>query len=291
MIRLKLIWLGITTAALILLTGCGGLQNDVEQAIGKTKDTFGETVKDASTWKEKIDHKGISKELNAAVSAGSAKSIYLDNAVGRIEVKKAAGDQIKVKATIWSIDRPSLKGKMEKVFEQSVVQTIVNGDQVTISTSPKDDAQMDLWEWAKKLWGFNEFSIDYQIELPANITEFHISNDVGDIKLTDLKGAYQVASDVGTVKISGAQISGKSSIKTATGSLELGITDMSDESSIEAIADVGSIRTTLPETLACTLDTKSELGEITGAKKGKSDVNGGGPLVSLSTTIGSITID
>ncbi|MFD1178305.1 hypothetical protein ACFQ3W_18675 [Paenibacillus puldeungensis] len=288
---LKLIWLGITTATLILLTGCGGLQNDVEQAIGKTKDTFGEAVKDAATWKEELAHKGVSKELKTEVSAGSAKSVFLDNAVGSIEVKPTTGDQIKVKATIWSINRPSFKGKQEKVFEQSTVRTIVNGDQVKITTSPKDDAQMDLWKWAKKQWGFSEFSIDYQVELPANITEFHISNDVGDIKLTDLKGAYQVASDVGTVKISGAQISGKSSVKASTGSLELGIAAMSDESSLEAVADVGSIRTTLSKTLACTLNTKSELGKITGAEKGKSDVNGGGPLVSLSTSIGSITID
>ncbi|MNN97581.1 hypothetical protein D3C81_2167760 [compost metagenome] len=65
---------------------------------------------------------------------------------------------------------------------------------------------------------------------------------------------------------------------------------MTGNSSLTASSDVGAIKTTLVSGLNCTVKASSELGAISGVSKGKQDYNGGGPLLSLSTEIGAITV-
>ncbi|MOA64814.1 hypothetical protein D3C78_1909910 [compost metagenome] len=75
----------------------------------------------------------------------------------------------------------------------------------------KDDPEQDLWEWSESKYGFSDFSIDYEIGLPSNVTVLDVTNDVGETSLADITGEYQIQSDVGSIKISGAHFTGDSS--------------------------------------------------------------------------------
>lgn len=65
---------------------------------------------------------------------------------------------------------------------------------------------------------------------------------------------------------------------------------MDSSSSLLAKTEVGSVSAVLDDNLKCSLEAKSELGQIKGVPGGKADINGGGPLVSLSSEIGAITV-
>ncbi|MNC33964.1 hypothetical protein D3C75_823760 [compost metagenome] len=108
--------------------------------------------------------------------------------------------------------------------------------------------------------------------------------------MQELQGTFDISSNVGSILIDNAQFSGKSTVKSNTGSIELDIRAMKAGSSLKAHSDIGKVIADLDSSLKCTVSAKSELGQITGTGAGKTDIKGGGPLLSLSTQIGSITV-
>ncbi|MNP52140.1 hypothetical protein D3C76_1465100 [compost metagenome] len=96
---------------------------------------------------------------------------------------------------------------------------------------------------------------------------------------------------MGTINIEGAEIQGKSAISSDVGSIQLGMDLMESDSNLDVETDVGSIQVNLAETVKCKLKIDSDLGQVVGASKGTSDINGGGPVLSLISAVGSITVD
>jgi hypothetical protein len=66
---------------------------------------------------------------------------------------------------------------------------------------------------------------------------------------------------------------------------------MDSGSSLKAESDIGKISADLASSVQCTVEAESELGHIAGAAGGKQDYNGGGPLVTLTTQIGAISVN
>ncbi|OAB45391.1 hypothetical protein [Paenibacillus glacialis] len=283
--------------SLALLSGCAKNANEVIQtSIGEATqaiETIGDTVKDtASEWGDQLKRTGIHKEIVLSQEVDSSVSVlHLANEVGSIEVKGSSEDKINVSATIWSLDKSSRDDKYQEMMDNAEIIAVVSGDQLKITTHPKGNEKLDLWKWAKKEYGFSNFGIDYVVEIPNTVNGFNISSEVGGINLSNLKGIYDVHSEVGTIIIEGAHIQGKSNVGSETGSIKLAIDQMEDDSRLEANTEVGSIHANLAESLQVSLETDSEIGSITGAPKGTSDINGGGPLLSLTTSVGSITIE
>lgn len=283
--------LTIITGLGILLAGCDGIADKsadvIKQGVNEAV-AMGNTVSDkALDWKKD----GIRKDLSAAQAAGSALKLHLENKVGNIEMKAASGDQINVNATIWSQNDSSRKAEYEEIMDNAEISIIKNGEQLDVVTHPKGDEKHDLWEWAKDKYGKSNFSIEYVVEIPASMNSFEIISDVGEIHLSDLKGTYHISNHVGRIHIERAHITGKSSVESEAGSLRLSINEMDSKSSLKAVTKVGSINAALADSLECSLQIDSEVGRITGAAKGKSDINGGGPLLSLTSSVGSIAIE
>jgi len=253
-----------------------GLEKSVEKSAEKVKDSFKVTR--------------ISKQLSTEQEIGSSSVLSLENPVGEVEVKPVSGTRMTVTATLWLEDKTSHEADREKISGNAEVSIQISGDEIKVSTHAKDHPQKDLWTWAQDELDYSNFSIDYVIGLPEGVDRYEITNNVGEVRLQNLKGTYRIAGNVGAIKISGAEISGESSVSTDTGSIRLDIAEMKDGSSFKARTEVGSLTAVLAESLKCTLEAKSELGSITGAAGGTKELNGGGPLISLSTQIGAITI-
>ncbi|OAB36789.1 hypothetical protein PMSD_10770 [Paenibacillus macquariensis subsp. defensor] len=279
--------------SLLLLSGCTNNADDVIQtSIGEVAQAIGDTVKDtASELGDQFKRTGVHKEILLSQEIGSSVSVLkLENEVGNIEVKGTSGDKISVSATIWSLDKSSRDDKYQEMMDNAEITATVSGDQLEINMHPKGDEKLDMWRWAKKEYGFSNFSIDYVVEIPNTLYSFNISSEVGEINLSHLKGRYDVHNEVGSISIEGAHIQGKSNVGSETGNIKVAIDQMDDDSRLEVKTDVGSIHANLAESLQVSLETDSEVGSITGAPRGTSDINGGGPLLSLSTSVGSITI-
>jgi hypothetical protein len=298
----KMAWLAASAVLLTLATGCGPAENQLQQTLGSTVDSVSQSISQtaasvqqsvalaAGEWKNDLTFTGRSHELSASGEIGTAGKLQLENAVGRLELKEGTSDQIVVKATIQAADLPARKEKLDKLFEQSEVTVTPRGNSAQVRVHAKGAPDQNLWDWAQKELHFTEFRIDYVVEVPAGIQEFEVTNNVGEIAASGLTGTYRLQGDVGSIRVEDARLLGNSSIRTATGSIDLNILAMDSGSELQAKTDVGSVTATLDPSLACDLETSSELGEINGAAKGRSERGGGGPLIALGTSIGSVTV-
>ncbi|CAM4478793.1 hypothetical protein U9M73_12700 [Paenibacillus phoenicis] len=303
----QIAWLAASAVLLALASGCGPAENETlqqqwGQTLGNTVDSISQSISEtaasvqqsvalaADEWKDDLTFTGRSHDLSTSEAIGNASKLQLENAVGRLELKEGTSDQIVVKATIQAADLPARKEKLDTLFEQSEVTVTSQGNTAQVRVHAKGAPDQNLWDWAQKELHFTEFRIDYVVEVPAGIQEFEVTNHVGEIAASGLTGTYRLKGEVGSIRVEDARLSGDSSIRTATGSINLDILTLDTGGQLQAITDVGSITATLDPSLACDLETSSELGEVIGAAKGRSERGGGGPLVALETSIGSITV-
>lgn len=260
--------------------GLGQAAAAVTQAAQNTADKVVSSVKEGS----------ISRELQEKANIGSASALSVENAIGTLEVRSVQGDQIRVKATVQAYNTFKSEQQRREILDNAVVSVQVNGKQAKVITHAKDKPDQNLWTWAQHKFGAAEFSIDYVIEIPEQVTMYQLSNDVGDIKLNQLQGTYQVSTNVGAIHINGATVLGKSTIESDTGSITLNVADLQKGSSLKVSTHVGTITAAFAKKLHYNLETSSEIGHIQGAPAGKSTVGSGGPLVSLKSQIGAITV-
>lgn len=275
-----------------MLSGCTNNTETIQSGIGEAVEGIRDTVQDtALDLSDELKRNGIHQEISLSQEVGSSISaLHVDHEVGNIVVKGTSGDKINVTATIWSLDKSSRDDKYQEIMDHAEIAVVVNGDQLEVATHPKGNEKLNMWKWAKKEYGFSNFTIDYMVEIPDRVKNYDISSEVGEINLSNLTGVYDVHNNVGSISIEGAHIEGKSSVVSETGSLQLGIDQMKEDSSLKVRTEVGAIVANLAESLQCSLETKTEVGSITGATKGKSDINGGGPLLSLTSSVGSIMV-
>ncbi|WP_379129808.1 DUF4097 family beta strand repeat-containing protein [Paenibacillus sp. sgz500958] len=276
------------------LSGEGSFQQlgeSIQQEVGKAAATVEQAVeKTAVKVSDSITADWTSTELSASQAINSASTLTMVNPVGKIEVRPVTGEQLTVTATVRLEKDSAHEADHQIIMDNAEVSIQLSGDRVNVSTHSKENPGQDLWSWAQDELDDSDFTIDYAIGVPEGIDTFEITNNVGEIRLQDLKGVYHVTSNVGAIHISGAEVTGSSTVEANTGSIRLDLASMAEGSSLKAKTDVGSLTAILPESMGCDLETSSELGAITGADSGTSKLNGGGPLLSLSSKIGSITV-
>lgn len=274
----------------------GNFQQEAAQAVRQGIGTATVAVADAvQNTAEKIENQinaeGISREFSTSLPAGSASGLKLDNAVGEIIVTPASGDEINVHATVIVHDR-SDNETTAGILDHAEVSIEHKGDSLKVSTHGPGSPKNNLWDWAQKEYGESNFSIHYAIELPDTVRKVEISNNVGTIQLRGLQGTFDIGSNVGSIILQDTFFTGKSAVVTNTGSIELGISGMESGSSLKAKSDIGKISAGLSGSVQCTVKADSELGHIAGIAAGeRQDYNGGGPLVSLTTQIGAISVN
>ncbi|WP_019910373.1 hypothetical protein [Paenibacillus sp. HW567] len=302
----------IAVVSIALLAGCRELPGkeaadaQLEQRLsGKSHETIAETAKQelgqitanveqavqntAVKVTQEINSRSMSKELTASLKSGSASVLSLDNPIGNVQVTSAKDDTVTVKATVATHNVSTHETSLE-ILDNAEVSIETSGDKLTVSTHAKDNPNKSLWTWAQKKFGSSDISIDYEIGIPDSIYEYQIINNMGAIGLQDLKGTFHIVSNVGSIHLENARVSGKSAIKSDTGSIRLDINEMDPGSSLNVKSEIGKITAAVSSNLKCTVEASSQLGRITGTSKGKKDFNGGGPLLSLSTQIGSIAV-
>ncbi|MNI13368.1 hypothetical protein D3C76_1033470 [compost metagenome] len=289
---LKPVGIIAATVLLGLMAGCGGL-GEAEQAINSSVQKIDDVVTDAvNTSKQIIKESGRSMEVTSEEEVGTATTLNMNNSVGDVYIRNVSGTKITAKSTITAT--PSLlrsKNQLQEILEQAEVSVVIEGDQARVFTHAKDHPEQDLWDWSESEYGFSDFSIDYEIGLPSNVTVLDVTNDVGEINLADINGEYRIQTDVGSIKVSGAHFTGDSTLSSSTGSIDLEIEQIDSAGSLKAVADVGSIDLKLGEAVSCVLELKAEVGAISGASNGESKRGDGGPRVSLTTSVGAINVE
>ncbi|NQX46147.1 hypothetical protein HQN87_12480 [Paenibacillus tritici] len=264
----------------------------VKQGLSNATVAVGDVVQHTTDMvQDTINENGISREFSTSLPADSASLLKLDNALGEVVVMPASGDEIAVKATVIVHEQPGHK-LVSGVLDHAEVSIEHKGDALIVSTHSTDNTKKSLWDWAQKKYGDSNFSINYVIELPDTVGKFEIDNNVGTVQIRGLEGTFDINSNVGSIILQDSVITGKSSVESNTGSIELAISGMDKGSSLKAKSNIGTITADLADLMKCTVKARSELGDISGVVSGEeNDFNGGGPLVSLSTEIGAISVN
>ncbi|WP_223066747.1 DUF4097 family beta strand repeat-containing protein [Paenibacillus caui] len=288
----------LAAASLALLAGCMGeasqTGDDIKQKVNEAGNSISHSIQDiASNVGEELQSRSgrLEKSVSASMDQVAADSaLEVDNQVGQIEIKPSTGNALTAEAVISSQDKKAFHAEREAILEEATVSITAEDNEIRVHVHPKGDPSKDLWDWAEEKYGFSDFSIDYIIEVPESLTVYNLENNVGNIKLQELAGAFQIKTDVGNVEMDQTAFTDDSVVTSNTGEIELDIASLADKASLKAKTDIGSLNAHLAKALKCTLDVSTDVGEITGAAKGESKINGGGPELSLSTDVGAINV-
>lgn len=268
--------------SMLVLSGC-------DDSPGSSSNS--ESSSSTAKWYDQMLSNSVQEDLSVIVEQDIAEAIKIGNIIGNIELSASPNDKLSVKASVHTSNNDRGKTMMQEIVKEAGVSVRVDGDKMIVLAHPQEDPEMDLWTWAQRKYGDSKFSIHYEVQLPATVNRFDVSTEVGEIGLSGLEGEYKVFSSVGDIRIDQANIQGKSSLQSELGSLRLQLNGIASESDLKATTDVGTITAKLPSDSSYSLNIATDLGRVSGANKGKSDVNGGGPLVTLTSSVGSITVE
>ncbi|MUG44113.1 DUF4097 family beta strand repeat-containing protein [Paenibacillus woosongensis] len=288
--RLNSITMTAAAVTLAMLAGCG-IQDKSDEVIVQAASSLEQSVIPAADkWGQRSKEAGLFREISAYHQMGKATRLSVDHTVGNIKISAYDGEEIRVHAVVW-FGKSTQQESRQRILDQAEVSVIDKGELLRIVTHPKDEPDSSLWKWAEKKYGFSDFMIDYEIEVPEVLESYDIRHEVGNIELHDLKGSYSIHSEIGQVKLNNVRISGRSSVATSTGSVDVSIAELSGQGQLNVQTEIGNIHAALGDAVECTLVIKNDVGKITGAAEGTSQINGGGGEILLQTQVGSIMVE
>lgn len=278
-----------------VLVGCDAALN-ADETVNRELDKLAQignlAGESAIAISDQVKREGKEFEWTTAQEAGTAEGLVIDHAVGNIELIAVPGNEVNVKTTVWFNESFFKNDNIRtQVTEQAATSLTVQDGMLELRTHPRDDSGISLWDWSQKQFGDSGFMIDYVIEVPEALQNIRIKNDVGKVRVNELKGAFELQLGAGEIQLNQTEITGISRIVSEAGSIKLDLKQIDTDGSLTASTSAGSITAAFAPSMKYTLDTETELGQITGASRGQSDVNGGGAKISLTTSVGSIKVN
>jgi hypothetical protein len=268
-----------------------------------------------------------SKEFEAQVEHRFAtqpgSTLKLSNIRGSISVNSWSDDVIQVLATKKVRDL----GEEEalKLLDRISIDVQPNGAVAVVKTQgpsgEKEKYNVDYKLMVPRRLNLQLTTDVGDIEVRAVDGIVNVYADVGDVKLTEIEGTIEARTDVGDIEgtqltgdmdfrtdvgdIKVEEVNGTIGARTDVGGIEVGVHDRSQPAPIKIRTDVGSIELSLPHGFAADLALQTDVGDISSdlpvqvegnllgsipGKKVKGKLNMGGPLIEISSDVGSIRI-
>lgn len=123
------------------------------------------------------------------------------------------------------------------------------------------------------------YEVTLEVTVPREV-QLKISQAVGSIRLTNLKGSVEASAKVGSIQA--IEVSGRVALSTDVGSIEV-VAPKGLSAQVQAKANIGAIQSDLP------LEVAKPRGVATGSSA-SGTVGGGEGELSLKTNVGSIRI-
>ncbi|HUU28630.1 MAG TPA: DUF4097 family beta strand repeat-containing protein [archaeon] len=256
-------------------------------------------------------------------------SFSLDNVCGRIEVSGWDQNKVQIQA-VKKVSKVSSQKKAQKWLDRIEIRIDQEGSSIKIETKfPKKfspnlrDSEFERHWFLKTLSWLSDFScrksqleVNYKVMLPR-VTDVNLDNnlgkievrdlegditakvDLGEIRMYELTGNLKAQADLGSITMEG--INGSVTANTDLGSISMDLEKLDPDQNIKLSSELGSISLGLPQTIAADLDLSTELGSIKldfpvtvqgeiSKHRVKGKINGGGPLIKISTELGRVKI-
>lgn len=279
-------------ASTLLLAGCSDQLNDklssVASGAENTVNQVGELIQNTGAdWTEGMRNSEFTQQITKAQPLINTTTLIINHPVGNITIEPSSTrGEIKVEAKISG----SEKDKIKKMFKQTEVSLVSDQGTLTILIHPQGKKNVDLWDWAKKQHKISKLLVDYTIYVPEQVNAYQIHSNVGSITMNKPQGSLKLQTDVGNIQVQEAKIAGESSIVVNTGELDMSIDKQSKFSSLKAKVELGNIVAQIPSALPSEVEATTELGSLIGIDREGIKLNGGGPRITLGTSVGSITV-
>jgi hypothetical protein len=183
------------------------------------------------------------------------------------------------------------RGDPQEALDELRVEIDADGGGIEI------DTYYPSW---KKLFGWSEVSasVDYDIKVPRR-ANLNVRTTNGEVEIEGIEGEIRLRSTNGGLTVSDA--AGSVSAGTTNGAIQVELDSVDAASEMEFETTNGGIRLYLPSNIQASLSARTTNGTIetdfpvtvSGTYRRnrlEGDINGGGPLVELRTTNGSIRI-
>lgn len=219
--------------------------------------------------------------------------VTLKNSNGKVEIEGWDKEEFYMEA-----EKQVKAGSREKAEKMLVeVEIMIDQSANEISIEAREPQQSSgFWDW---IFG-DELSVNihYKLRVPQDC-RLQIDNTNGSVEISTVEGEIRLETTNG--KIVANDIGGTVEGHTTNGSIKSQISSIAERGSIQFTTTNGSIETTLPGNASFELRARTTNGSINTdfpvnisgkyiGSRVESSVNGGGPLVFLQTTNGSINI-
>lgn len=219
--------------------------------------------------------------------------ISLQNINGSVWVEGWDQNAVMIEAT--KKVRAGSRKKADDLLEKVRIEISRSDDEIIIETH-LPNFHNSIWDW---IFGdAGSASVRYKLYVPRQ-SRLEISTTNGSIHASDINGQLRLRSTNG--KIEARDVAGQVEARTTNGSILAELTRVDDSGDMGFTTTNGSIKVYLPPDVHCYIRAKTTNGSISSdfplevqgrfnSRKLKGSINGGGPLVELRTTNGSIKI-
>ena len=236
------------------------------------------------TFKKRIDAKDIT-------------GVALSNINGTIQV--SSWDQNAIEIIAYKKVRGTSERKARRLMEHFQIDITQEGAVLNVETNlPQSrNHSSGFFTWLFN-GGGNSASVNYELRVPQKMNlELHSTN--GAIIATDCSGAFDCTTTNGKIRLE--DISGSARAKSTNGSLYISFRKFDSENEMRFRTTNGSIKLMLPYNTNADLEARTTNGSIKcelplteryakSRKRLEGEINGGGTLITLRTTNGSIKI-
>jgi DUF4097 and DUF4098 domain-containing protein YvlB len=222
--------------------------------------------------------------------------VSLTNTNGRIVVEGWDKNIVVIEAEKQA--KASSKREAERLLKEiKVVISKQNNDEILIETHLPRKHKDGFFDWIFGHGGSG--SVNYKLYVPNN-TNLDVKTTNGRISVNKIFGKTNLRTTNG--KIVGDELAGRVDARTTNGTIALHFDSILADNDMGFYTTNGSINITLPEKIQCNIKAKTTNGSLNTefpltvkgkyhSKRIEGEINGGGAILELVTTNGSIRIN
>lgn len=184
----------------------------------------------------------------------------------------------------------------ERFMEELKIEVEERGDRIIVTTRHPRKGNGGFWDW---VFGDNvNSSVSYTIRVPKKC-DIEATSTNGGIYVNDVEGRIRLRTTNGKINAEG--LKGYVSARTTNGSVKVELEEVKVNEEMEFLTTNGSVTLYIPDKINCNVNAKTTNGSIKtdfplevkgkyGSKRLSGKINGGGPVIFIETTNGSIKI-
>ncbi|SHH79888.1 hypothetical protein SAMN02745135_02182 [Caloranaerobacter azorensis DSM 13643] len=230
------------------------------------------------------NYKKVEREQTIIEDVSGLEELEIINGVGNIEIKTTNSDKLRIKAK--KIANATSDVIAKELLDVIDVKAFKVGNKISVKAVYTNNEKKDIWELKSEKYDCGDLEITYVIEMPSNIGKITLETDVGNVKLIDVKGMFNVKTGVGNIYGNNIIPVKNSNFNSGTGNAKIKFANLEESDIIDVNCGVGNIKLIIPKDAKCTIEKEEFMKDKT-----RQEINGGGVLIKVEVSTGDIEIE